>query len=776
MENNRVFVSPGVYTSERDLTFVTNNVGVTTLGLVGETQKGPAFQPIYISNYGEMKSFFGGQNPEKYKDTGALRYELPYIAKSYLTNSNQLYVTRVLGFSGYYAGEAFIIEADGVMVAMLRSRGSYGGDEVLDFKATDVTISATPTVGADFTLTVTLADASTIDYTVSLDKTKKNYITRVFGKTTKDGKTPVFVDEIYQNYVDTLVGTEALTIVETTDYANYKSQYKSAKTPYIVSEFNGTEVKRLFRFETISDGDSANEDVKISITNIKPDDRRFDVEVRRFSDSDINPQILERYSKVTMDPTSNDFIGKRIGTTDGEFKAISSYVLVEMNIDEDTTDSYPAGFEGYVKRAGIATPELTYKTTYGEFENKRKKYLGLGENFDKDMLKFKGLDSDGNEFGEITKGFHMDKDADATLFVVGAHSFKNEEELVGTDYEKPVARKFTVAPAGGFDGWDVYRIGRTNSDDYTVQKAAAHFDAMALSDGDQGIKSDYYAFLEGVRTFSNPQEAKINVFATPGLDVFNNAGLVEYTIDMVERERGDSIYIVTTPDVSEGTKMTSQDVADRLMDNFDSNYTATYWPWIQKNDDENNVNVYLPPTCEVVKNIALTDNVAHPWFATAGYSRGNVNATKARLKLTQVDSEILYGNRINPITTFAGDGIKIMGNKNLQVADTALNRINVRRLLLRARGLVTDVGVKLLFEQNDDTIREEFLRQVNPILENIRKERGLHNFKVELSPISPEGRDRNTLSGRIRIQPTNALEYIDIAFDVTQNGGSFENV
>ena len=105
--SNRILVSPGVFTAEKDLTYVTRQVGVTTLGLVGETPIGPAFEPIYITNYGEFKNYFGGLNPTLVKDTGAPKYELGYIAKSYLSQSNQLYVTRVLGLSGYDAGKAW---------------------------------------------------------------------------------------------------------------------------------------------------------------------------------------------------------------------------------------------------------------------------------------------------------------------------------------------------------------------------------------------------------------------------------------------------------------------------------------------------------------------------------------------------------------------------------------------------------------------------------------------------------------------------------------------
>lgn len=782
MKENRVFVSPGVYTSEKDLTFVTSNVGVTSLGIVGETTKGPAFQPIYISNYGEFKTFFGGLNPTKIKDTGALKYELPYIAKSYLNNSNQLFVTRVLGLSGYNAGKGYGILIDGKLVALLRSRASYDGAELLTFKASTVTITGAPTKSEDITI-----DVDGVTYGVSLDSTKKNYITRVFGRTNDDGKSPLFVEEIYPKVIAGFDSAKLVTLQDFSEDESYLTSYKSAHTPFIVSEVkdsSGSEssISRLFRFQTISDGDTANSEIKFSIVNIKPDDREFDVVIRKFNDTDANPVILERYSKCTMNPNSNNYIGKRIGTTNGDYLAISSHALVEMVDDETNSDSFPAGFEGYpIRGTESDSPNVVYKTSYDTFENKRRNYLGLTPDTDADMFAFKGLGED----AEKNKGFHMDSGApDASFDKPATITFRSEASVSNTEYEKIEARKFTVAPYGGFDGWDIYRAQRTNTDKYSIQKYSIEnssnmeiiFKTMPLSDGDDGINSDYYAYLEAIRTFSNPESVNINVFTTPGIDTINNPTLVDYTIDMVERERSDSLYIVTTPDMSSGDMMTPKDVANLLEDKFDSNYTATYWPWIQKNDDENNVSVYLSPTCEVVKNIALTDNIAFPWFAFAGFQRGDVNAIQARKNLTQTHRDTLYENRINPIATFSGEGIKIWGNKNLQIKDTALNRINVRRLLLRARKLISAVSIRLVFEQNDDTLRGQFLKKVNPILENIRKERGLTEFQIMLDNISPEGNDRNTLSGRIRIQPTDALEYIDIGFDVTQSGASFEDI
>jgi phage tail sheath protein FI len=193
------------------------------------------------------------------------------------------------------------------------------------------------------------------------------------------------------------------------------------------------------------------------------------------------------------------------------------------------------------------------------------------------------------------------------------------------------------------------------------------------------------------------------------------------------------------------------------------------------NDAENNVYIYVPPTRDVVRNIALTDNISFPWFAVAGVQRGDVDAIKARVKLTLGERDILYSSRINPIATFASEGVKIWGNKTLQVKESALDRINVRRLLLQARKLISAVAIRLLFEQNDAIVRNQFLSLVNPILDNIRAERGLTDFRVVLD-VTPESIDRNELCGKIYLKPTRSLEYICVEFNVMNTGASFDDI
>jgi hypothetical protein len=952
---DRIFVSPGVFTSEKDLTFVTRQVGVTSLGLLGETPKGPAFEPVFISNYNEFISYFGGLNTEKFKGSGFQKYELNYIAKSFLTQTNQLYVSRVLGLSGYDAGNAWSItldsaedpttvastatgtttgsytastggtpvtvtfqddnlqalyddgqltdiftsiglattattfsitspryvktgcnfsgatfdleviaagtsgtfatgttsgsvvtytascltDIDGSVIATLRSRGTYNADEQLVFDITGTTdvgmfnTSNLPSNAlASFQITGTTSTGLAIDYDVSMDKTSKNYLTKVFGSSVQDKETELWVEEIYGNVLEDLITNGKVRGLDVdfveidadtagTNLNDYKEQWLSAYSPWVLSELKGTgagsTLQRLFRFITISDGNAANQDVKFSIINISPGNKTFDLVVRNFNDTDANPSVVEKFSNLSMDVNSNGYIARKIGTSNGEYPLRSKYIMVELYDENDPFlgEHFPAGFEGVLNRKYVGTnrtaiaPKIEYKTAYGTSlttSQLRRTYLGLNSTIgvDQDFFDYKGINAsdDGvldnnlkNTYSGKTDGFHLDVnatsgtiDAGTATYVptlqVGVSAFTTDASLVGGPYEKLAARKFTFTAFGGYDGWDEYRLQRTNGDNYTktgtkgvLGETSGLFSTFVTTEGDNGITSDYYAFLNGIYTYNNPEAVNINVFASPGLDLRDQTGLVENAIDMVEVDRADSLYVITTPDTDDdGVALSVGEAIDIIEDSaVDSNYSATYWPWLQMNDTENNRYVWLPPTVEVMRNIALTDNVAFPWFAAAGLNRGTTNAVKARVKLRLDDRDTLYEGRINPMATFSDVGVVIFGNKTLQVKETALNRINVRRLLLQARKLISAVSIRLLFEQNDEVVRNQFLSLVNPILDNIRKERGLTDFRVTLDD-TPESIDRNELNGRVFIKPTRSLEYISIEFNITNTGANFDDI
>lgn len=949
--SNKVFVSPGVYTSEKDLTFVAQSVGVTTLGLVGETLKGPAFEPVLITNYDEFRNYFGYTSPLK-DGNGNPKYELPYVAKSYLQESNQLFVTRVLGLTGYkpvmsfgiktlggvtvdtsaitttatgetmtptltgvtgstyfaelsgktsidgtsitdYIVENFsgytstdygkwfaigLVDADDVaaltgtevaaphtggynanannekewynifyhetagtidavysylfvynsgttqfditrytydaventdysdqIVAELRSRGRYVG-ETLTLETTGATSVVLSNSGSndvevnalsDFVLSVTGATGGAKTFTCSLNDSSSKYISKVLG-TSVFGKAyadfPVYVHEVYPNYLAEAFQkgyVRGLSLDTTTksEGINFVKSWDTPISPMVVSEVRGGKVDDLFEILTISDGESANNEIKITIANINIDNAEFDIIVRDFNDTDDNQVALEKFSRCSMNPDVPGYVAKKIGTSDTEYELRSKYIMLRM-ADNAPTDAFPAGFKGITSNSTHTTGELgsvMYKTKYNvagdvtgyqldgtpiisSGDKVRKVMLGMSSDlgFDRDLLKFKGEDA-----ATVTNGFHLSTNASTITgdtYNTTPYNLEGVNKGMLSDYRY---RKFTLPVFGGFDGWDIYRQVRTNTDGYIFGKNTyvsgntvngGVFDTIAGN-------SDYYAYLTAIDTFANPEAVDINLFATPGLDLYNHSSLVNYTIDMIETDRADSLYVVNSPNES---------TADAIIDDvdyvgLDSNYTATYWPWIQIRDEDNATQLFVPPTGEVLKNFALTDNVSYPWFATAGYSRGLVNSVKAVKKLTLTERDDLYKNRINPIATFSDTGTIIWGNKTLQVRESALDRVNVRRLLLRTRKLISAVAVRLLFEQNDEQVRNEFLRLVNPILDSIKKERGLYDFRVTVSS-DPEDLDANTLRGKIYIKPTRALEFIDLEFIITPTGASFENI
>jgi hypothetical protein len=1105
--NSKVFVSPGVYTSEVDLSFVAQSVGVTTLGIVGETLKGPAFEPIFITNFDEFTSYFGGTSPEKFVNTQIPKYEASYIAKSYLQQSNQLFVTRILGLSGYDAGPSWsittkanvdkttvdfycesattvdcvtecvdfktidfaidfsgctnsidgitfldptqfpdeiasklnipyenfdnststlnadiklqifnilnepstelssinyygtiphsdyvtltaftgstnVFDVDGVdslsadytapqndswyyalfdnignaaytgysfwsvvtdlqlipvtttttitpstttttttnpcvtpvpttttttttakpvhcytgtlmgrvyvysgtayadyddlVITTMRSRGiaTYGTDNGAVYEVsglTDVEMVCTGGYSGvtknpflTFGLNVTKNDGTNLFFETSLSSSDSKYISKVFGKSNfgKDRETiPLFVEESYstlllnayrKGYIRglncELNALDSARSESITSIGFYLEKYQSPASPWVVSELRGSKVFNLFKFITISDGNDANTEVKISIANISFNNGSFDVLVRDFFDTDNNPVVIEKFTNCNMNPSDNNFIGKKVGTSDGEYQLNSKYVMIELNEDAPI-DALPCGFQGFTTReyAGSRSPFPLIKSKYdypGEVvfdppfglstganavqtspgDNVRRTYLGISDTvgIDTDFYQYKGKQVPKNLCAEAsvsdwayrTKGFHMDKNASVITipnsfvtsgtpaFVCGDAEFTSDPDNESNPYYRLYARKFSFLVSGGFDGWDIYREYRTNSDRYVLGRTgylkgscptlkypnATGWGAFKqITVGQNKVdyaNTDYYAYLLGIQTFSNPEAVNINVFVTPGIDYVNNSDLVGSAIEMIEFNRADSVYITTTPDYQMFTPSLGdptdlifpQEAVDNLETaGIDSNYTATYYPWILVRDTVNNTQIYLPPTGEVTKNLALTDNVAFPWFAAAGYTRGIVSSIKARKKLTQEDRDVLYKGRINPIATFSDVGTVIWGNKTLQIKESALDRINVRRLLLQARKLISAVSVRLLFEQNDEKVRQDFLNAVNPILDGIRRDRGLYDFRVTVSSDTAD-LDRNQMTGKIYIKPTKSLEFIDITFYITPTGASFENI
>lgn len=827
-----VFTSPGVKFREKNLTYVSKNVGVTTLGLVGETLKGPAFEPIFIEDMGKFRRRLGGLSYEKYSN-GTLRYQLPYVANSYLSESSQLWVTRVLGLSGYDAGKAWAITLsttgstqtfkENMVLAVIRSKGrtDYNVDAPKStfFYTDTIEITENNTTGStgDFfnTMKITITpntddkdeslNTKTIEF--SLNPTARNFLPNVLSN-----NSYVYIESIYPELLKAIDADDkgysvnsTLLDINSNEFADYNQQYQTPKTPWVVSQLKGSELERLFRFISISDGSSANKEIKISIQNINPITNEFDVIVRDFYDTDDNVIVLESFSRCTMRKELNNYVASRIGTIDGEYSLKSEYIMLEMN-EEASEDSFPCGFEGYEfpdfhsdntnTTSGIdgITPTLLYKQSYLETDNLNRTYLGISERaygtssrkLDQNFFNYFGV-----TVKTKTKGFHLDSGVSGNVydelgeFENGVAQLRTVSDITDENnpYSNVRARKFTFVPYGGFDGWDIHSNERTHGDNY---RKGGVFDGVELGETPY---NDFQAWEKAIQTFANPEDVTINIFATPGINWSDNNILVKNTLNMIERERTDSLYIIDAPDIDPNNftigdnerldTAISKEIVNLLdVANIDSNYAATYYPYIQLRDNDNNVNIWLPPTGEVVKSMAYTDNTKFPWFAPAGLQRGVTSAIRTRFKLSLDARDILYAGRINPLAEFANTGTAIFGQKTLQVAENALDRINVRRLLLELKVLISNISTRLLFEQNDDTTIDQFIDKTKPILQRVQRERGLYDFRIVMddSNNTPESRDRNELYGEIYIKPTASLEFIGIGFTLTPSGASFDEV
>ena len=767
-----------------------------------------------------------------------------YTGTSYTNYDNMVVATfRSRGISTYADGNNPVYEVPNILDVSLDMTGQYSGVLQNPYLPFGVNVTNKDGVNFNFEASFSTSDAEYLTKVFGTSNFGKPrnvvplFVEERFQALLNYGWRKGFI----RGLRPTLVDLDSAQSNASDSIGWYLDRYQTPSSPWVVSELRGTKVYNLFKFYTIADGDAANYELKISIANISFANGTFDVMVRDYYDTDSNPVVIEKFTNCSMDPSQNNFIAKKIGSLDGEYQLNSTYIMVEMNEDAPV-DALPCGFEGFNFRTyGTATsPFPVYKTKYdfpGEVifnppfaapilspgDNVRRTYLGISNNnsWDGNYFEYIGkqnpistCDIEGGEWNYRSKGFHMDKDASGITisdafttsgtprFDVGDANFSSEPNNPTNPYYRIYSRKFTLLVQGGFDGWDIYREYRTNGDRYVLGRSGylngacpdnrypnavgwGAFKQIAVGDGTQDFaNTDYYAYLLGIQTFANPEAVNINVFVSPGIDYVNNSDLVEATIDMIENDRADSLYITTTPDYNLFLPTTTgvdgmiypQEAVDNLeTTGIDSNYTATYYPWVLTRDTVNNTQIYIPATAEVTRNLALTDNIAFPWFAAAGYTRGIVNSIKARKKLTQEDRDTLYQGRINPIATFSDVGTVIWGNKTLQVRESALDRINVRRLLLQARKLISAVSVRLLFDQNDEQVRQDFLNSVNPILDAIRRDRGLYDFRVTVSSDVAD-LDRNQMTGKIYIKPTRSLEFIDITFYITPTGASFEDI
>ena len=788
-------VSPGVFTREKDLSFLPQGIGEIGAALIGSTVKGPAFVPTTVQSYQEFQQVFGGLTEDSY---------LPYTAQAYLEDAGTATIVRVLGQDGYTLENPIALQISsstlGVKtVAVLHPTTAVTSD-------TDVFNGPTPVsenTGSEFLLTVSGSSTTGTTYSSSLNPTNNNYITKALGFSPRGSENAYLLSnfKIFQSASIATGETVAVTAVTSSDI-DYSKAYTEAATPWITSQKVGGNTSNLFKFHTLSHGTATNYEFKIGIQDIKvagtvpgSEYGSFTVVVRRVDqdkivgspfvgvvDSDIRPNLVEQFQGCNLNPDSPNYIVRVIGdkyitvdangklSTNGDYNNVSANIRVEaataVNNGAVDVSLVPFGFAALQNPYGTAftlpNPTFVANQQINSSYN-AKKFFGF--NFDLSTTDNVNYLSVFPDSATATAGtafylgdFNQESGANFPSSVA-----PNSGSISLSDTTTSVnSRKFLIPFQGGFDGFKPNRIVSTTGD--IIAGNTQGYDCSS------NTATGTIAFRKAINSVSNPDEFDINMLVLPGLIHRLHSSVTTFAKDMCE-DRQDAFFIMDA-----GAYADSISTIVNTVQPFDSNYVASYHPWVKILNSDKNKPVWVPPSVVLPGVIAFNDSVAAEWFAPAGLNRGGLtNVIEAKSRLTRVERDALYEGRVNPIATFPGQGVTVFGQKTLQAKPSALDRINVRRLLIAVKKFIASSTRYLVFENNTAATRNRFLSIVNPYLESIQQRQGLYAFRVVMDDTNntPDVIDRNIMVGEIFLQPAKTAEFIVLDFNVLPTGAAF---
>jgi phage tail sheath protein FI len=681
------------------------------------------------------------------------------------------------------------------------------------------------------------------------------------------------------------------------DFESFTDRFATAQSPSIISQQFGGTNKDIFKVHARDDGANGNASFKITIENVQasanPKEKfgKFDLLVRKFEDSDLNPKVLESFRGLSLDPSSDRYVSRVIGDSrafydfdraegsqklvlEGKYPNNSQYIRVEESADlrnrrlDDT--SIPLGVRGlpHLVTSGTSTPNASILTgshmiagisvdeiartvqppvplretiavgispkqraetslTWGvQFEvkssvtepNKNQALdptiIALTKYFPSWHTSEQNAVVSDNAGTADVGGCVLDVDKfnnnvftlERVEVITGSNdrpdslqwssaAYRRDGTQIGTltdrdgtagigsrfldptkDFDHQPTRKFlkyTFPLQGGFDGLNIFDKNKFNMTNTAVRR---EMDDASES----GVDSATVASIrKAVDVMEEKADVDIQLLAIPGI---RHESVTDYAVDSVER-RFDALYLmdieqkdsVDTYVTSSAQFISVANTVSRFISRaLDSSFAAAYFPDVIVTDPSTNTNVQCPPSVSVLGAFSLNDRVAHPWFAPAGFTRGALKSViESQVKLNRNNLDDLYSADVNPLTSFAHTpGVVVFGQKTLQAAQSALDRVNVRRLLIDVRRKVRSVANTLLFEPNREDTLERFSATVTPILVRIQQQQGLDRFRVQIDTSTTTQADveNNTIRGKIFLQPTRSVEFISLDFVVTNAG------
>jgi len=715
-------VSPGVFTQERDLSFLPEGIAQIGAAFIGPTTKGPAFIPTQVQGIDGFVTAFGEPDGTSY---------MGYAVKNYLQEAGSATIVRVLGTAGYSKSvvNVFATGSNGQkLLAVLHP--TISGSTISGVQMNGV---ATSSFGL---FIISDVNGSTTSSGLNASETSTSYIAKYFGTDARtESSNNAYVYASFPNAVsqagNSVTITASLATLDLTNNANavvQDSEYSNATTPWIQSQTIGAGPVDLFKFHTLGDGNYANSDIKVSITGITPS-----------------------------------------GSSNSNYK----YIRVEMAEGVIPVGAVPYGFAGLFSVANVTQAQVTSAplvtsrwlnagvSGYTTASVDKRYYYGYDFNSTTALSSLAPIATT-----SVTASIAFNIENLAGEVPIATAPFSRSIALTGANGRSDVTyRRFTVPFQGGFDGLNPAReiamggsIVSTNSQGFDL--------STATSDGSK-------AYKRGLTAISNPDNIDFNLLVIPGVIQRLHSYIAQEAIDLCET-RGDAFYLMDIGALNDSVStVTGQAEA------LDTNYAAAYFPWVRVLDTNTNKLMWAPPSTVLPEVYAYNDNVGAEWFAPAGLNRGGIpGAVGVKTRLSQALRDELYESKVNPIAQFPSQGICVWGQKTLQTRSSALDRVNVRRLLITVKKFIASSARYLVFEQNTEATRNRFLNIVNPYLAGIQQRSGLTAFRVVMDETNntPDIIDRNILAGAIYLQPTRTAEFIKLDFNILPTGATFDTI
>ena len=776
-------VSPGVFTRENDLSFLSQGIGEIGAAIIGPFHKGPAFVPTVVNTQSEFEEKFGVPDGSYY--TG-------YTVQNYLREAGTVTIVRVGHQGGYSQAKPIGIEISGSsseggrkLIGVLNA--THNGSLTVGFPSCSIDSTAEESV-------FSISGSNIAAVSASVLPSAGNDISDVFGSNPRGSKKAYaaqYFEKAATDFTDWFQsGSQVLHRELATQ--DFTQDIQHATTPYIQSQLISGERHDLFRFHTLGDGSNYNKEYKIGIFNVKAagasnatDYATFSISIRKYGDINKRTNVLETFNNLNLDPASPNYIKKVIGdrnvtidsngkqTENGDYPNNSKYVRVDCSEEGSfPITAAPFGHGAYTNPIYHGTDESLIPAVIFA--------TGSENNNGSNSVQYSGIDLetavvkiDNNNYlapipASATVGGNtaFSFDADFTAIVIGSVGTKNFGYSLSTS-DTPATinkRQFIVGFQSGFDGISpTIKSAKYGDSDWGAGNSQGFDLSTSAANGS-------VAYVKGINSVSNPDDFDINLVSVPGVVRRLHSYVFDKVTDMVEA-REDAFFI---GDVTDGGDTISQATAQGSA--IDSNYVGTYYPWVKTIDRNTNKLTAIPPSVLMPGIYAANDAVAAEWFAPAGLNRGGiVGAVSVLNRLTHAERDTLYEGKINPIAQFPGEGIVAFGQKTLQDKASALDRINVRRLMIKVKKYIASTSRYLVFEQNTSQTRSRFLNTVNPYLEGIQQRQGLYAFRVVMdeSNNTPDVIDRNILAGAIYLQPTKTAEFIVLDFNILPTGASF---